>query len=358
MPLTPETTRYIADVADHLSHLPRPVRAEALADLSDLLASGVTPGELGSPAHYAAALALAPTAPNRDTPRSTPRLLGVPFAASRSPLWNPGDPHLLLPRRFGLGWTLNLGAVAVKLGWLRPDDADLDVLSAAPLAAWVGSSLIPAACEAVTLGACITAWRRAVDGQLPANAGSDGRPNFWADRRLVLGVIYAVAAASTAVGVTTRLPGERSTFDAVTGAGPHHVPFDGERPSPDGDRSSFSSHAPTGTVPDPAAQVDTATEQDSTTHEDPTATLPTDPAARAEWESDADRALSRLVTASLTGGTAAVAAVWVARSARNPDRLRLGTVPAAIGIPAAAGLAAALLPIRTGLARVGRGRVR
>ena len=67
------------------------------------------------------------------------------------------------------------------------------------------------------------------------------------------------------------------------------------------------------------------------------------------------RALCALRWVAIAGQ---VAAVWVARSARNPDRLRLGTVPAAIGIPAAAGLAAALLPIRTGLARVGRGRVR
>ncbi len=301
MPLTTEATRYLSEVAVHLTHLPTSQREAAIADLTDALTAGVSPAELGPPAEYAAAVA--PAAPEGD---DAPRLLGIPFAARRSPLWNPSSPKLFLPKQFGWGWTLNLGAVAVKLGWVRPDDADLDVLTAAPPAAWLGSVLITGGCEAVTGIACITAWRRSVDGQLPANWGSDGRPNFWADRRLVVGIVYAVAAGASLLASTALPPAER--LDALAESAD-----DGASPS-----------------------------------------LPTEPSQRAEWEDQANRSLERLVGAAALGGIAAVASVWIAKSAKNPTKARPGLVAAVIGVPAAAALGAALIPIRAGLKRVTR----
>ncbi len=35
--------------------------------------------------------------------------------------WRPSDPRLLLPRAVGLGWDVNLGAVAVRLKLIEPD---------------------------------------------------------------------------------------------------------------------------------------------------------------------------------------------------------------------------------------------
>lgn len=37
--------------------------------------------------------------------------------------FEPENPNLWVPRTIGLGWDLNIGAVAVKLGLIRPDDS-------------------------------------------------------------------------------------------------------------------------------------------------------------------------------------------------------------------------------------------
>jgi hypothetical protein len=39
----------------------------------------------------------------------------------RATLWNPSSPRLLVPQAFGVGWTLNVGALAHGLGALRRD---------------------------------------------------------------------------------------------------------------------------------------------------------------------------------------------------------------------------------------------
>ncbi|MBV7294960.1 hypothetical protein KRX51_03380 [Corynebacterium sp. TAE3-ERU12] len=69
------------------------------------------------------------------------RLFGIPV----SPLWNgetdaildvfePENPNLLVPRKYGLGWDINVAAVAVKAGWIRPDDSLPDLAdNVAPL---------------------------------------------------------------------------------------------------------------------------------------------------------------------------------------------------------------------------------
>lgn len=36
-------------------------------------------------------------------------------ARARHALWSPDDPHLLMPRVFGIGWTLNLGRLSSQL---------------------------------------------------------------------------------------------------------------------------------------------------------------------------------------------------------------------------------------------------
>ena len=39
---------------------------------------------------------------------------------ARERWWDPSDPRIFVPRAIGLGWDVNLGAIAVKLGWLPP----------------------------------------------------------------------------------------------------------------------------------------------------------------------------------------------------------------------------------------------
>ncbi|WP_124039041.1 hypothetical protein [Neoactinobaculum massilliense] len=65
-------------------------------------------------------------------------------------LFQPENPSLLVPRTLGAGWDLNVGALAVKLGLIRPDDSleDLEeyipartgrVLAVAP---WAGAAVV------------------------------------------------------------------------------------------------------------------------------------------------------------------------------------------------------------------------
>ncbi|MDO8964308.1 MAG: DUF1648 domain-containing protein [Coriobacteriia bacterium] len=59
------------------------------------------------------------------------RILGMPYDL-RVPTseriaaawWNPLDTRIFVPRVFGAGWDVNFGAVAVRLGLVRPDDED------------------------------------------------------------------------------------------------------------------------------------------------------------------------------------------------------------------------------------------
>ena len=67
------------------------------------------------------------------------RVLGMPVSG----LWlgrsdaaldgfEPENPRLFIPRKYGLGWDINLGAVGVRLGLIRPDDSLPDLASYVP----------------------------------------------------------------------------------------------------------------------------------------------------------------------------------------------------------------------------------
>ena len=58
-------------------------------------------------------------------------LLGVPYDIRVPTIerivsrwWNPRNPHVLVPRVFGLGWDLNFGAISVRLHLIAPDSED------------------------------------------------------------------------------------------------------------------------------------------------------------------------------------------------------------------------------------------
>lgn len=67
------------------------------------------------------------------------RVLGMPVSG----LWlgrsdaaldgfEPENPRLFIPRKYGLGWDINLGAVGVRLGLIRPDDSLPDLANYVP----------------------------------------------------------------------------------------------------------------------------------------------------------------------------------------------------------------------------------
>lgn len=126
------------------------------------------------------------------------RLFGIPVGApwgsgSRIALrgFEPENPHLLVPRAVGIGWDLNLGAVAVRLGLIRPDDSLPDLNEYVPeklrrglvAAPWVGAGLA----SSMTLG-FVKADRVATSWSL------GGKPNHY---------MSGVVAALTTTGITT-----------------------------------------------------------------------------------------------------------------------------------------------------------
>ena len=67
------------------------------------------------------------------------RVLGMPVSG----LWlgrsdaaldgfEPENPRLFIPRKYGLGWDVNLGAAGVRLGLIRPDDSLPDLANYVP----------------------------------------------------------------------------------------------------------------------------------------------------------------------------------------------------------------------------------
>lgn len=193
-------TNYVDAVATHLTHLPDHIRRIALEDLRELLASGVTPDELGPAEAYASNLIIGfDPEPDPTEPQAS---FGIPFetrgatdARVRSRLWDPQNPKLVVPRLLGGGWMLNLGAVAVKLGLLRPDDWDDEALDRVPT--WVLQSFrfAPLAYAALAAAAATVAYRSGE--QVPTHFSLTGVPDRWGNHNV------AWIAPAVAAGVAT-----------------------------------------------------------------------------------------------------------------------------------------------------------
>ena len=134
---------YVAQVRAHLGAA-APALAEDLAELdaslretADSQGYQAALAAYGPAADYAAALRGSGAADDQtDRPGERPpvrRVLGVPTALSPRGLvhraarsFSLADP-LLVPRAYGIGWDVNLGALAVRAGLAHPDDLDDDL---------------------------------------------------------------------------------------------------------------------------------------------------------------------------------------------------------------------------------------
>lgn len=202
---TPNSTPYINDVAAHLTDLPTAARRAALADLRDLLAEGVTPADLGPAEQYATELRASLGAEPAET---LGRVLGLPVdvraptsARVRSRVFDPTDSRILVPRILGAGWRLNYGALAVRLGLLRPDDVDDDVLAHVPPAVRRVTRAIPWVTAAKTAFWAAAAWR--TGPRVPSHWDVAGRVDGWSDRRLILPALTAFATGAAWWGTRT-----------------------------------------------------------------------------------------------------------------------------------------------------------
>lgn len=230
---------YLAEVRGHLSPLGASDRDEALVELESLLrADADRAGEaaavaaLGDPATYAAGVleAFEPDEVAEADGRPVPQghVLGMPYdfrgaSVERigSRVWNPADPRIFMPRMFGVGWTINLGAIAVTLGLIRPDDVGDESYDRIPKGALNVTLAVPAALAAIAVVLMVVAWPT-LPAEVPIHWGVSGTPDGWASRTVVIGALLALAivpAALTYARVLRRDVSARSRLLAAAGLG-------------------------------------------------------------------------------------------------------------------------------------------
>ena len=146
------------------------------------------------------------------TDHNVRRVLGIPVSWSgftkpdaRLRAFEPENPDLLVPRAFGIGWAPNLGAIAVRLGLLRPDDSVPDLVDHIPPTSVKALRLGPlVGATAVIIAGAYTARRH---DQLPTNWGLTLRPTHWGSGATAMATPVMISAAA---GVWAELANRRA----------------------------------------------------------------------------------------------------------------------------------------------------
>lgn len=120
--------------------------------------------------------------------------IGLPWKRELSlRSFEPENPKLFVPRRFGIDWDLNFGAVAAKLGIIRPDDSLPD------LAPYVPKGLSRALTTAPWILAAangVLAAKLATKKGAVINWSLTGNPKDYASGKTVAAIAGGVSAAS------------------------------------------------------------------------------------------------------------------------------------------------------------------
>lgn len=121
---------------------------------------------------------------------------GLRDAGARLRSFEPENPRLFVPRTLGIGWDLNLGAVAAKLGLIRPDDSLPDLNEHVPPTLARTLRLAPPAGALLVLSAGVRAAR--AHDRLPTQWGWNLRPTRWAASPTAVAIpVFLAAAAAT-----------------------------------------------------------------------------------------------------------------------------------------------------------------
>ncbi len=208
--MTDPISTYVDEVARHL-RARGTARRQALADLEAALRETAA-GLAGTDDPPAAAVASFGSArayateldAELRTERPLTTVFGIPNSLAAGVLermaatFDPSDPHVVVPHVFGIGWAVNMGAVAARLGLLNPDDLDDELLEQAiDGPGRYARAMAWASVGAVALATAATIRRR-------RRLGFTGR-RVWAD---VPGgaAIGAVAAVLVVLGADEELP--------------------------------------------------------------------------------------------------------------------------------------------------------
>ncbi|MCL2594562.1 MAG: hypothetical protein FWD83_03460 [Promicromonosporaceae bacterium] len=220
------TSNYLEAVRAGLMSLKPADRERALealaAQLAELGEANLDPAvALGDAGDYAAQLSAALTDPPQPADPQW-RVLGLPVetrgpgsAEVRTRAWDPLNPRIIVPRIFGLGWRLNYGALAVRLGLLRPDDASPEVFEAISEVELRVAQAVPAVIAGITSITLAASWRKlprkAPKATLILQAALGAIPAAWAqlpqehpeDRLIRAALSSSMAVLSVAAVATT-----------------------------------------------------------------------------------------------------------------------------------------------------------
>lgn len=169
------------------------VRADLVAHLCDRLSSSATASDVEDV--VAGLGSEAPAARNPSWPAGL-RLHGV-FSRIADTWWRPSDPRLFLPRAVGLGWDVNLGAVAVRLNLIEPD-AETVPFASTPDGAFQLAAGLPAALAGATALHYLVR-RRSLPPRLASHWDVAGRPDRWVSKRTAAATDITLTAAAAAL---------------------------------------------------------------------------------------------------------------------------------------------------------------
>jgi hypothetical protein len=110
--------------------------------------------------------------------------------------WNPRDERIFVPRVFGLGWSLNVGAVAVRLGLIEPDAED-EPFASTPVPVLRAAVAVPVVLSAAVAAHYLFRWRQ-LPARLPSQLGATGRVDSWTRKGVAAAVDVSVATVPTA----------------------------------------------------------------------------------------------------------------------------------------------------------------
>lgn len=212
--LTAAATRIGAPISpDDLAELRAHVAAR-LDATAHTAADGTTAlGELGTPDALAQAFADA-AADDTDRGHLAGRVLGMPYdvrpltsdrLARRA--WDPTSRKILVPKAFGVGWTVNFGALAVRTHLVRPDDEDDPFTSAG--ARVVTATLAAPVAAVVALGVLVAATWSTLPDPVPTHWALDGHPDGFSNPAVAVAFVGGFALVPLALAVIVHLRGRR-----------------------------------------------------------------------------------------------------------------------------------------------------
>ncbi len=158
--------------------------------------------------------------------QSTRHILGIPVSfdglssmEARLRGFEPENPQLFVPRTFGAGWDLNIGAVAVRLGLIRPDDSLPDLAAHIPASTITTLRLAPVigALTVATAGVCTALTH----DRLPSNWSVTLSPTRWSTGPAAMATPVLISVGSGVCATMAghgKQPGQPRTAVDVTSA--------------------------------------------------------------------------------------------------------------------------------------------